>query len=353
MNADFFQDLGTNIFKPVGNFVSGAVTALQPGRVRQMKLAEEEHKMNMARMQELLKNSNSQRRLDAINRLMKQALLENYQKTGDTAYLGVSSQRGDRFGTTPWYLSPDWINTEEGKAAREKALKSMSDIDQLKMWRGIQSSAEGQYFHPEIEGEGFTKTPKNKELYDLANKNINEIMQKMKSSAPQTQNIQEYFGSPGEIGQAAISRGETTQPQMGNQQFFAPSSQQTPTEQGQDNQQLSPQIDSWGLFTPSASSMQPTPQGQEGTDIRDLVIGPPTAPRTFGQIGITDVEDMATLQEMQKALPDRDMRTEYEEDPENMKQLMELWKQGKLNKSNLHKAFSMIQQDARQALGIA
>lgn len=75
-------------------------------------------------------------------------------------------------------------------------------------------------------------------------------------------------------------------------------------------------------------------------------------PKTYPQMGIESVDDMATLQDMQKALPDVDMRQEYESDPEMMQKLMELWRAKKLNKSNLHKAFSTIQQSAQQALGI-
>ena len=76
-------------------------------------------------------------------------------------------------------------------------------------------------------------------------------------------------------------------------------------------------------------------------------------PKTYQQMGIESVDDQATLQEMQQALPDVDMRQEYEADPETMKKLMELWRAKKLTKKNLHKAFSMIQQSAQKSLGIA
>jgi len=75
-------------------------------------------------------------------------------------------------------------------------------------------------------------------------------------------------------------------------------------------------------------------------------------PKTFAQLGITNVDDMQTLQEMQEALPEVDMRQEYESDPELMKKLIELWRAKKLNKSNLHKAFSRIQESAQKKLGI-
>lgn len=75
-------------------------------------------------------------------------------------------------------------------------------------------------------------------------------------------------------------------------------------------------------------------------------------PKSYKQLGITDINDQATLEEMQKALPDVDMKSEYEGDPEMMKKLIELWRNKKLTKQNLHKAFSMLQQTAQQALGL-
>ena len=87
----------------------------------------------------------------------------------------------------------------------------------------------------------------------------------------------------------------------------------------------------------------------EAFDAKDYIF---QAPKTFPQVGATNVNDQATLQEMQKALPDVDMKSEYESDPELMKKLIELWRTKKLTKQNLHKAFSMIQQTAQQSLGI-
>lgn len=75
-------------------------------------------------------------------------------------------------------------------------------------------------------------------------------------------------------------------------------------------------------------------------------------PKTYPQMGIESIDDQAVLSEMQKALPEVDMKSEYESDPEMMKKLMELWRTKKLTKQNLHKAFSMIQQSAQQSLGI-
>jgi hypothetical protein len=75
-------------------------------------------------------------------------------------------------------------------------------------------------------------------------------------------------------------------------------------------------------------------------------------PKTYPQLGITNVDDMATLDEMQKALPEVDMRQVYQDDPEMMKMLIELWKSKKVTKRNLHEAFKEKQMTAQQALGI-
>lgn len=75
-------------------------------------------------------------------------------------------------------------------------------------------------------------------------------------------------------------------------------------------------------------------------------------PKTFEQIGAKTPDQQATLQEMQKAIPDVDLKSEYEADPENMERLMNLWKQKKVNSKNLRDFFSKLQQGAKQTLGI-
>ncbi len=76
-------------------------------------------------------------------------------------------------------------------------------------------------------------------------------------------------------------------------------------------------------------------------------------PKTFEQVGITDPNEQAAIQEMQEAAPDVDVMQEYQDDPESMKRLLKLWEEGKLNKQNLFKAFSMLQGRAKQTLGIS
>ena len=75
-------------------------------------------------------------------------------------------------------------------------------------------------------------------------------------------------------------------------------------------------------------------------------------PKTFQELGLTDAADQQTFQEMQEAIPDRDLRQEFEDDPEGMQRLMKLWRDKKLNKKNIGKAFSALQTKAKESLGI-
>jgi hypothetical protein len=76
-------------------------------------------------------------------------------------------------------------------------------------------------------------------------------------------------------------------------------------------------------------------------------------PKTYDDVGVDSPQDIQTLQEIQKLVPDNDMKDEYRQNPEGMKKLLEAWRQGKLNKQQLRNAFSSLQQTAQEALGIA
>ena len=56
---------------------------------------------------------------------------------------------------------------------------------------------------------------------------------------------------------------------------------------------------------------------------------------------------------MQKIVPDADFRKEFEENPANMKLLLDTWKAKKINKAELLQIMSKLQNKARQSLGIA
>ena len=80
--------------------------------------------------------------------------------------------------------------------------------------------------------------------------------------------------------------------------------------------------------------------------------------KSFEEIGVETPDAMQILDEMDKALPDIDMHDEFEnaqQDPqtkEMLDKLMQRWKDKKLSVDQLRKAFSMMQQNARQSLGI-
>lgn len=124
-----------------------------------------------------------------------------------------------------------------------------------------------------------------------------------------------------------VAGGRKTLPKTDNRDFFGP---------GEEFLEMSKEYDRLGDYFQA-----PTETVPEGN-----------IPKTFPQMGIESIDDQAVLSEMQQALPDVDMKSEYESDPEMMNKLMELWRAKKLTKQNLHKAFSMIQQSAQQSLGI-
>ncbi len=107
--------------------------------------------------------------------------------------------------------------------------------------------------------------------------------------------------------------------------------------------------DNRGLFSEGKSPFEIEDYYQAATETVPVA----NEPKTFQQLGITSPADQQVFQEMQKAVPDVDLRQEMEQDPEGMKRLIKLWQERKLNKKNIRNAFSAIQQRAKQSLGIA
>ncbi len=114
-------------------------------------------------------------------------------------------------------------------------------------------------------------------------------------------------------------------------------------------------------FTPDDSFIGP----KQAPAWPDLNIGGPVrvesespaeylAPKTYEQMGIENVADMATLQEMQEALPEVDIKGEYEADPENMQRLLKFWRENKtkISKERFIELFRATKQKARESLGI-
>jgi hypothetical protein len=72
-------------------------------------------------------------------------------------------------------------------------------------------------------------------------------------------------------------------------------------------------------------------------------------PKTFQQTGINQPDEQQILQEMQDAIPEFDLKQEYQNDTAGMQRIMKLWKEKKINKSVLNQMF--VKQKAQQALG--
>ena len=73
-------------------------------------------------------------------------------------------------------------------------------------------------------------------------------------------------------------------------------------------------------------------------------------PQTYEQSGITQPDEQQSLQEMQQVVPDVNLTQEYQDDPESMKEIMKLRKQGKMPDKLLRQLF--IKKQAQQTLGI-
>jgi len=301
MANDFFRDISTAIFKPVGNFVGGAVTALQPGRVQQMRLRQRqqelqqqflilkgefspEEKENAARTivqmaqpklyeQRLQQDPNAkfyqpiltpeeqrQKALDPYGRGYGKTGTDNIERAGK---LGLAIERMDNAGMFE-------ENEELKKSLTSYALKVIKEDDDL-----------ATYF------DAGTKE-----------KPITEIEEK----EPKKRNIKNLL-----IGSVFPPYG-AYRGIKGLQDYFQDSTETIPEK---------------------------------------------NIPATFEQIGVMNPQDQATFEEMQEAIPDRDLRQEYEKDAEGMQKLIKLWREKKLNKSNLHKAFSAIQQKAKESLMLA
>lgn len=75
-------------------------------------------------------------------------------------------------------------------------------------------------------------------------------------------------------------------------------------------------------------------------------------PKTFDDIGLDSPQDMETMQDIQKAVPNVDLMDEYQQNPEGMKRIMEGFRKGTITRKQLQELFASLQQSAKQALGI-
>lgn len=266
MANDFFRDVGTSLFKPVGDFISGGVTALQPGRVQQMQLERKKIKA-------LLDSEQGQKLLRASQIAMNESR-------------AAAMDRGEGL---------------YGGRGVDPMVKGSEDLGKIR-------TARDKFADEEL-------APETAAYFDAAEKSV---LDRMKST-PQVDNRDRF--APGD-------ETDMIQALSKKKEYKAPNEWLRTKEV--------PEVLGLGDYFQAS-----TPTVPEGN-----------VPKTYPQLGIENVDDQATLQEMEDALPDVNMRSEYEADPEMMKKLMELWKAKKLTKQNLSKAFSTMQQTAQQSLGI-
>lgn len=92
-------------------------------------------------------------------------------KTGAYEKTDMMAERaGEKFGVTPWYLSPQWIDMPQGKTAQEKALKEQSPEERMKWLQTLLRSAQGPYF-----GTAEYKEPLNPQLAEWVEKELKKL----------------------------------------------------------------------------------------------------------------------------------------------------------------------------------
>jgi len=362
--SDFFRDVGTAIFKPVGDFVGGAVTALQPGRVQQMREFAESQ-----RIQDLLRKAQTDSLKNKPTTKIQEYMAEGY--TSDEATM----IRDIHFGKEP-------------RASSRLTYDKMTNTEKMKYLLGLKTTAEGQYFGI----EGGNVEPRDPNVRAWAIQELEKLPQY------RGQKRQGFLGR--EESEFPAGFPPTAKP------TGLPAVEEPPEvpeevvskrkEVGLAPMKLDPKekaaykkvLDIWERLPQTLRLKMMSLRGadfawEEIIAIKELTpyLGKPMGlpdyfseevpifedlpqaatpdfpeeniPRTFEQLGIVQPQDQQIFQEMQKALPDVDMRQEYENNPESFKRLMKLWQDRKVNKKNLRQFFSAIQQKAKQSLGIA
>lgn len=328
-----FQDFTESVFSPIGGAVRGTLRGLAPGMAEQHDL--QKQKMRAFAESQKIQNLLRQAQVDAL-------------KQGRTIY------GGGRTATDPIDQAGKLALAHErliDAGADEAAGAVMGKINEL-------AGAQDQ-----IDKEKKTATSQTA-LADYFSAGLEEMKSKQGkgtlASQKQVDKFEKGFAREAEKQGIDARNAEL----LFGQLYDTEVAQRKGPLKGMFRNDVLPTrdvIDSRGYFSYELPEVATTkePKGKAPASFDDLLQGATpdfpndTTPKTFEQIGVTDTQDQATLQEMQKAIPDRDLRQEYEDDPEGMQRLMKLWREKKLNKKNINKAFSMIQQKARQSLGIA
>lgn len=339
MANNFFGDIGTGIFKPVGDFVSGAVTGLQPGRVQQMELQRK-------RMQSLLDSAEGQRLLRDSQRLLNDARREAIEGGPDpierAGKIGLAIERMDDAG-----MFDD--NEKLKETLTDYATKDLPGTGRVDTAALFAGNLKGIPQETKRKGKWFDETISPDAFGNAAKKSINELVRKHGYSQEQaTSLIQDEVNS--RLGKQGKWRTLPEGP-MDVRALFS--------------EGISPfETPKAGLLTgedvPRVRAKQaPAKQLEEYFQATTDTVPEENIPKTLEGIGITSPADQQAFQEMQKAVPELDLRREYEEaqqdpkDKELMDALIKRWKEGKLKKKELLNAFSKMQQKARESLGIA
>ncbi len=275
MARDLFRDISAGIFQPIGDFVGGAVTALQPGRVQQLQRQEESRQAKMAEMQSLIDSREGQNLLRAQQRLA--------MEQGRTIY-GSSSRSGSS-ATDPMVQAA--VDSGKIRGARDKF--------------GDEIPEETAAFF-DAAAQSVTDRPGVKEL--VAQTGQKEKDRMLADLAGISKSITDTFSLEAE---KTVARPKVDNRGMFSEGVNAFADKGTEVKAEGKKQQLS--VDDFF---------------QESTE----TLPNKNKPMTFEQAGVTNAQDQQSLTELGKALPAIDFVDEYNRDPERMSIILKAWREG-------------------------
>lgn len=283
MAKSFFENLGAGIFQPVGDFVGGAVTALQPGRVQQMQ--HERGQTRNTEMNSLL----SVMRSDAADDIKQQAavklsgllspeLKDKYSQAGQNA-MSSGSAGGNEADAILKQVNA--LGTARGKFENEDGVIDPSVAPFLdNLVRDI--SRRGQEYI-------FAKQPGTE-------------------AAAKRTPISQQAGTP-QGGMTDMITTDKARP-VDNRSMFS----------GKDTA-----FDDVDALTGAARKAPTTNFFQAATE----AFPQSNVPLTHQEIGLTAKDDIQQFGELEKKLPDMDLRSQYQADPEGFGLILQWLKAGK------------------------
>lgn len=292
MAKSFFENLGSAIFQPAGDVVSGAVTALQPGRVQQIQRdrSQQDIANNMAVLRSDVSREVKERAGKAILRSMDPKLLEAMNKAGTSVLQAPDADVDPRASILERFNK---LGTARSKFETQGRVdpRVAPFFDQLT--EGMAREADSLF---EVKGGMTDRVAAAK-------------------SEPIDAALQESSKRPG--GKKKVDRRDMFN---GGSIFDEiPAANRAHVPSGKKFKGVQ------GIFDPGKAIGPSADFFQVGTS--DFPTG--NVPSSLSDIGITAKDDIQTFGEMEKKLPNMDLRSQYQQDPGTFQAIMKALRAGK------------------------